>query len=211
MRKKYNTKPYYWDNAKKFLKKNDATLKKVIEKIDNENFLTINSTPFQTLANAIIGQQISVAAASSVLKKLKSKINGFSPKKINNASTIALKNSGLSRQKVEYIKLLAQKFIEEPIYFYGLKKLSDKEIIEKLCRLKGIGEWTAQMYLIFQLNRPDILPTTDIGFINSAYKIYNIKEPKLSNLLVHSRKWGQYKTVAVWYIWRIIDSEVVQY
>ena len=211
MRKKYNTKPYYWDNAKKFLKKNDATLKKVIEKIDNENFLTINSTPFQTLANAIIGQQISVAAASSVLKKLKSKINGFSPKKINNASTIALKNSGLSRQKVEYIKLLAQKFIEEPIYFYGLKKLSDKEIVEKLCRLKGIGEWTAQMYLIFQLNRPDVLPTADIGFINSAYKIYNIKEPKLKNLLVHSSKWGQYKTVAVWYIWRIIDPEVVQY
>tara|TARA_B100000482_G_scaffold45846_1_gene30066 strand:+ start:1697 stop:2332 length:636 start_codon:yes stop_codon:yes gene_type:complete len=211
MRKKYNIKPYYWDNAKKFLKKNDATLKRVIEKIDNENFLTINSTPFQTLANAIIGQQISVAAASSVLKKLKSKINGFSPSKINNASTAVLKNSGLSRQKVEYIKLLAQKFIDEPIYFYGLKKLSDKEIIEKLCRLKGIGEWTAQMYLIFQLNRPDVLPTADIGFINSAYRIYNIKEPKLKNLLIHSRKWGQYKTVAVWYIWRIIDPEVVQY
>ena len=149
MRKKYNIKPYYWDNAKKFLKKNDAILKKVIEEVDNENFLTINSTPFQTLANAIIGQQISVAAASSVLKKLKSKINGFSPSKINNASTAVLKNSGLSRQKIEYIKLLAQKFINEPIYFYGLKKLSDKEIIENLCRLKGIGEWTAQMYLIF--------------------------------------------------------------
>ena len=81
----------------------------------------------------------------------------------------------------------------------------------KLCRLKGIGEWTAQMYLIFQLNRPDILPTADIGFINSAYKIYNIKEPKLENLIMHSKKWGEYKTVAVWYIWRIIDPEVVQY
>ena len=67
------------------------------------------------------------------------------------------------------------------------------------------------MYLIFQLNRPDVLPTADIGFINSAYKIYNISEPKLKNLLIYSRKWGQYKTVAVWYIWRIIDPEVVQY
>ncbi len=211
MARKYNIKPPYWDTAKKFLIKNDLILKKIIESIDNKNFLTINSTPFQTLANAIIGQQISVTAASSVLKKLKLNIRGFSPKKIHNASETILKSSGLSRQKVEYIKLLAQKFIEDPEYFYGFKNLTDDEIIDKLCTLKGIGEWTAQMYLIFQLNRPDVLPTADIGFINSAYKIYNISEPKLKNLLIYSRKWGQYKTVAVWYIWRIIDPEVVQY
>ena len=173
--------------------------------------MTRNSTPFQTLANAIIGQQISVAAASSVLNKLKSNIGGLSPKKLYSANNSMLTNSGLSRQKIEYLSILASKFVTNPDYFYGFKNMSDKDIIDKLCELKGIGEWTAQMYLIFQLNRPDILPLADIGFVNSAVKIYDIKEPKLQNLLEVSKKWGHYKTVAVWYIWRIIDPEVVQY
>ena len=211
MNNKYNTKPIYWEKAKKYLIKNDYVLRKVIQSVDNKHFLTRNSTPFQTLANAIIGQQISVAAASSVLNKLKSNIGGLSPKKLYSANNSMLTNSGLSRQKIEYLSILASKFVTNPDYFYGFKNMSDKDIIDKLCELKGIGEWTAQMYLIFQLNRPDILPLADIGFVNSAVKIYDIKEPKLQNLLEVSKKWGHYKTVAVWYIWRIIDPEVVQY
>ena len=84
-------------------------------------------------------------------------------------------------------------------------------MIDELVKLKGIGEWTAQMYLIFQLNRPNVIPMADIGFINSAKKLYNIKEPINKNLLTISKRWGEYKTVAVWYIWRIIDPDVVQY
>jgi DNA-3-methyladenine glycosylase II len=211
MNNKYNTKPVYWEKAKKYLIKNDNILRKVIQDVDNKHYLTRNSTPFQTLANAIIGQQISVAAASSVLKKLKLNINGFTPKKIYLANNTILKNSGLSRQKIEYLGILASKFVTNPNYFYGFKDMSDKDVIDKLCALKGIGEWTAQMYLIFQLNRPDIMPLADIGFVNSAVRIYNIQEPKMDNLLEVSEKWGCYKTVAVWYIWRIIDPEVVQY
>ena len=207
----YNTKPVYWEKAKNYLSNNDNIIKKIIQSVDNKHFLTRNSTPFQTLANAIIGQQISVAAASSVLNKLKSNIGGLSPKKLYSANNSMLTNSGLSRQKIEYLSILASKFVTNPDYFYGFKNMSDKDIIDKLCELKGIGEWTAQMYLIFQLNRPDILPLADIGFVNSAVKIYDIKEPKLQNLLEVSEKWGHYKTVAVWYIWRIIDPEVVQY
>ncbi|MBT3549202.1 MAG: DNA-3-methyladenine glycosylase 2 family protein [Gammaproteobacteria bacterium] len=207
----YNTKPVYWEKAKNYLSNNDNIIKKIIQSVDNKHFLTRNSTPFQTLANAIIGQQISVAAASSVLNKLKSNIGGLSPKKLYSANNSMLTNSGLSRQKIEYLSILASKFVTNPDYFYGFKNMSDKDIIDKLCELKGIGEWTAQMYLIFQLNRPDILPLADIGFVNSAVKIYDIKEPKLQNLLEVSKKWGHYKTVAVWYIWRIIDPEVVQY
>ena len=89
--------------------------------------------------------------------------------------------------------------------------MSDEDVIKKLCELKGIGEWTAQMYLMFQLNRPNVMPLADIGFVNSAIRIYDIKEPELENLSKVSEKWGCYKTVAVWYIWRIIDPEVVQY
>jgi DNA-3-methyladenine glycosylase II len=208
---KYNRKPIYWDQAKRFLVKSDSLLKKIIQSTDKKQYLTINSTPFQTLANAIIGQQISVAAASSMLKKLKTEINGISPVKIRGASECNLKNAGLSRQKIEYLRLLSEQFIRQPSYFSGLKYLDDQQVIDKLVRLKGIGEWTAQMYLIFQLNRPDVMPMADIGFINSAKKLYKINEPVNMNLIEIARNWGNYKTVAVWYIWRIIDPEVVQY
>mgnify|MGYP001174379340 FL=1 len=211
MKKNYNQKPDYWDKAKKFLISSDPIIKKVIQNVDNNQYLTSNSTPFQSLANAIIGQQVSVAAASSMLKKLKLEINGYNPSKIKNASSLQLKKAGLSRQKIEYLKLLADSFCKNPKYFTNLKELDDQTVIDKLVKLKGIGEWTAQMYLIFQLNRPNVMPMADVGFINSAKKLYKIKEPVHTNLMKISNKWGKYKTVAVWYIWRIIDPEVVQY
>ena len=211
MNRRYNCKPGYWDDAKRFLKKSDPLMKKIIQTTDNNQYLTINSTPFQTLANAIIGQQVSVAAASSMLKKLKLGINGFSPIKVRNATDIKLKRAGLSRQKIEYLKLLSEQFVKDSRYFNNLKRLEDDLVVDELVKLKGIGEWTAQMYLIFQLNRPNVMPMADIGFLNSAKKLYSIKEPIDKNLLKIAKNWGDYKTVAVWYIWRIIDPEVVQY
>ena len=211
MNRRYNCKPDYWDDAKSFLKKSDPLMKKIIQTTDNKQYLTINSTPFQTLANAIIGQQVSVAAASSMLKKLKLEINGFSPVKVRNATDTKLKRAGLSRQKIEYLNLLSEKFVRDSRYFNNLKHLEDDLVINELIKLKGIGEWTAQMYLIFQLNRPNVMPMADIGFLNSAKKLYKIKEPIDKNLLKIAKNWGDYKTVAVWYIWRIIDPEVVQY
>jgi len=211
MTTKYNKKPVYWEKAKKYLIKNDPVLRKIIKSIDPNHFLLRNSTSFQTLANAIIGQQISIAAASSVLRKLESKIKIISAKNIYSSSKNVLVSSGLSRQKITYLKILSEKFVKEPNYFYGFKNLEDEMIISRLCKLKGIGEWTAQMYLIFQLNRPNVLPLADIGFINSVTRIYKLNEPKLSDIISISKKWGKYKTVAVWYIWRIIDPEVVQY
>lgn len=211
MSKRYNVRPVYWNKAKKYLSGNDIILKKVIQSTDNKHFLTRSHTPFQTLANAIIGQQISVTAASSVLKKLKANIGGLSPSGVYNAKKLLLKKSGLSRQKIEYLTVLADKFVSTPSFFYGFKNKSDEEIIIRLCSLKGIGEWTAQMYLIFQLNRPNVLPLADIGFINSMVNIYKLKDSKITNIIKIADKWGDYKTVAVWHIWRIIDPDVVQY
>jgi len=208
---KYNKKPVYWEKAKKYLIKNDPVLREIIKSVNSNNFLLRNSTSFQTLTNAIIGQQISIAAASSVLRKLKSKIKIISAKNIYSTSKNVLASSGLSRQKIIYLKILSEKFVKEPNYFYGFKNLEDEVIISRLCKLKGIGEWTAQMYLIFQLNRPNVLPLADIGLINSVRRIYKLNEPELSDIISISKKWGNYKTVAVWYIWRIIDPEVVQY
>ena len=173
--------------------------------------MTINKKPFETLANAIIGQQISVVAAASILRKLNSKIPSISAKNINKLHHMTLKSCGLSRQKILYLKILSNMCTRKPTLFTDLKHLSNNDIIDELTKLKGIGEWTAQMYLIFQLNRQDVVPMLDIGFINSFKKIYKINDIKSKKSEQILQSWKPYSTVAVWYIWRVIDPDVVQY
>ena len=208
---KYNKKPEYWERAKKILRNNDPVLSKIISATPNNQYLTINKKPFETLANAIIGQQISVMAAASILRKLKSKIPYNSAKNINKFHHMTLKSCGLSRQKILYLKILSNMCTCKPTFFTDLKHLSNNDIIDELTKLKGIGEWTAQMYLIFQLNRQDVVPMLDIGFINSFKKIYKINDIKSKKSEQILQSWKPYSTVAVWYIWRVIDPDVVQY
>ena len=208
---KYNKKPEYWERAKKILRNNDPILSKIISATPNNQYLTINKKPFETLANAIIGQQISVMAAASILRKLNSKIPSISAKNINKLHHMTLKSCGLSRQKILYLKILSNMCICKPTLFTDLKHLSNNDIIAELTKLKGIGEWTAQMYLIFQLNRQDVVPMLDIGFINSFKKIYKINDIKSKKSEQILQSWKPYSTVAVWYIWRVIDPDVVQY
>ena len=137
MTTKYNQKPIYWEKAKKYLIKNDPVLREIIKSVNTNHFLLRNSTSFQTLANAIIGQQISIAAASSVLRKLKSKIKIISAKNIYSTSKNVLANSGLSRQKITYLKILSEKFVKEPNYFYGFKNLEDEVIISIFPERRG--------------------------------------------------------------------------
>ena len=208
---KYNKKPEYWERAKKILRNNDPVLSKIISATPNNQYLTINKKPFETLANAIIGQQISVMAAASILRKLNSKIPSISAKNINKLHHMTLKSCGLSRQKILYLKILSNMCTCKPTLFTDLKHLSNNDIIDELTKLKGIGEWTAQMYLIFQLNRQDVVPMLDIGFINSFKKIYKINDIKSKKSEQILQSWKPYSTVAVWYIWRVIDPDVVQY
>ena len=207
----YNKKPEYWEKAKKILVKKDPVLNKIILATPKNQYLTVNKKPFETLANAIIGQQISVMAAASILRKLNNKISSISAKTINNLHHMTLKSCGLSRQKILYLRILSKTCINNPSFFSDLKNLPNNEIVVELTKLKGIGEWTAQMYLIFQLNRQDVIPMLDIGFINSFKRIYKINniESKKSKQIFQS--WKPYRTVAVWYIWRNIDPDVVQY
>ncbi len=208
---KYNKKPEYWERAKKILRNNDPILSKIISATASNQYLTINKKPFETLANAIIGQQISVMAAASILRKLNSKIPSISAKNINKLHHMTLKSCGLSRQKILYLRILSNMCISKPSLFTDLKHLSNNDIICELTKLKGIGEWTAQMYLIFQLNRQDVVPMLDIGFINSFKKIYKINDIKSKKSEQILQSWKPYSTVAVWYIWRVIDPDVVQY
>ena len=207
-----DTKPYYWDEAKKYLKESDPIISKIIRIQKNDTYLTRKHTIFQTFFKIILGQQISIEAASSIEKRIRKKIKPITPKKIINIADRDLRESGLSFRKIRYIKEIAETYINNSRFFLKLKLLSDSEAIKLLSTLYGIGPWSAEMFLIFQLNRQNILPTGDVGLINSFCKNYQIdKKDFLIKIFKQKDIWEPYCTVATWYLWRDIDEDTVQY
>ncbi len=207
-----DTKPHYWDEARDYLKKSDSIISKIICVQKNNAFLTRKHTTFQTFFKIIIGQQISIEAASSIEARIRSNIKSITPKSLINIADSDLRDSGLSFRKIRYIKEIAEICSNNPRFFMDIKVLSDSEAIKTLSSLYGIGPWSAEMFLIFQLNRQNILPTGDIGLINSFCKNYNInKKDFLKAILKQKQTWEPYCTVATWYLWRDIDEDIVQY
>ncbi len=205
-------KPKYWSKALKVLSRRDIVIKKLILKY-RDKALTTRKDMFYSLCKSIIGQQISVAAANSVfikfLKICKGKIN---PSNVVILSTFKLKKCGLSRQKVKGIKELAKKFKNKSFDPKKITKMEDEEAIIYLSNLRQIGRWSAEMILIFNLNRSNIWPTQDIGLLRAISKNYkkNYYPPK--NFLEKlNKKFSPYCTVATWYLWRSIDDEPIQY
>ena len=204
-------KPIFWSAAKKELKKKDKKLGKIIDKY-HQDFLFSKSDPFLTLARSIVGQQISVKAAQSVWEKLISKVKKISPKIIKDTHTNQLKAASLSRQKALYLKNLAYAFINNDLKVNLWDKMNDDEIINDLIKIKGIGKWTAEMFLIFNLCRPDVLPLDDIGMIKGLCKIHNLKyPPKKEKIIEIGQIWKPYRSVATWYLWRSLDPIPVEY
>ena len=211
MSKKINKPPIFWQKAKKALSNKDKKLSKIIESYP-QDFLFSKSDPFFTLARSIVGQQISVKAAQSVWDRLEAKVIKISPKIIIKTHSNILKSVGLSRQKVNYLKNLANAFIENKIKLNMWNKMTDEEIIQDLIQIKGIGRWTAEMFLIFNLCRADIFPLDDIGMIRALCKLYNIPYPTNRELVIKiGEKWKPYRSVATWYLWRSLDPIPVEY
>ena len=207
-----DTKPRYWDDAIKHLKELDPVISKIICNQKNDIYLTRKYTTFQTFFKIVIGQQISIEAASSIERRIRKKIKSVTPKKLINIADIDLRESGLSFRKIRYIKEIAEICINNSRFFLDIKLLSDSEAIKSLSSLYGIGPWSAEMFLIFQLNRQNILPTGDIGLINSFCKNYQIdKKDFLMEISKQKQIWKPYCTVATWYLWRDIDEDTVQY
>lgn len=171
---------------------------------------------FTTLARAIAGQQISVKAADSVWQRFVActggKTSRISPAAVLALPEVDLRRCGLSERKVEYIRHLAQKFAAREISAAKLAKLEDHAVRAELIRLKGIGPWTADMYLIFNLWRPNVLPLGDLGLIRAIEANYcagrRVSERRLRML---AERWNPYATVAVWYLWRSLDPYPVEY
>jgi len=203
------TAPDYWESAKIFLSQKDKTLAKIITQYTGETLVSRGSA-FFSLARAIVGQQISVKAADSVWKKLETGIGKVLPPNVIKASDETLRACGLSRQKVLYLKELSLFFTNNPDNDWHKK--NDAEVVTILVSIKGIGKWSAEMFLIFHLLRPDVFPVADLGLQKAIEKHYNkgkkMPPDKMKKL---SEKWKPYRTVATWYLWRSLDPVAVEY
>tara|TARA_B100000989_G_C19371906_1_gene397792 strand:+ start:34 stop:654 length:621 start_codon:yes stop_codon:yes gene_type:complete len=204
-------KPIFWEKAKKELIKKDKRLGNIIKNYPKD-FLFSKSDPFYTLARSIIGQQISVKAAQAVWDRFENKVRKVTPKNTANMHFMSMKACGLSRQKISYLKSLSDAILKKKINPKKWKEFTDEEIISELVTIKGIGRWTAEMFLIFNLCRPDIFPADDLGLIKGICNCYDLNYPIDKNTAtIMSEKWKPYRSVATWYFWRSLDPIPVEY
>ena len=204
--------PAYWHKAKKVLSKRDPVIRKIIKKY-KKGFLTTRSKPFFSLCRTVVGQQVSVASADSIWSKFSKKCKGnIKPRVVLKISSRNLKSAGLSRQKISYLKIIAKAFENKSFNVREIKKMDDAKAIEYITKLKGLGVWSAEMFLMFNLNRQDIFPTKDIGLLRAISKNYKTTYPPTKRFLEKiSKLHSGYRTVFTWYMWRSIDPTDVEY
>jgi DNA-3-methyladenine glycosylase II len=203
--------PDYWADAQKHLMKKDRVMKRLIPQF-GEACLQSRGDAFSTLARSIVGQQISVKAAQTVWDRF-----ALLPKKMTAGNVLKLKvddmrASGLSARKVEYLVDLALHFDSGALHVEQWTGMDDDSIIAELVAIRGIGRWTAEMFLIFHLMRPNVLPLDDIGLINGISKNYFSGEAvSRSEVREVAAAWAPWCSVATWYIWRSLDPLPVEY
>ena len=203
--------PDYWKQATRELSERDAVIRRIAGK---SRGLTLRSRgdAFSTLARSIVGQQISVKAAASVWQKLNTAVPTIRPEAIHNHDAEALRACGLSRSKVVYLQDLARHFVESRLNVRRWEQMSDDALVAELMQVRGIGRWTAEMFLIFYMTRPDVLPLDDIGLQRAMSLHYNHGKP-LSKLKINAiaKRWSPWRSVATWYMWRSLDPIPVEY
>ena len=202
--------PEYWGEAKEFLSKVDGIMSRLID-VHEHPPLSSRGDVFLTLMRSIVGQQISSKAADSVWGRIENLLGAVTPESILGASYDDLRACGLSGRKSEYVVGIAEAWLtgySEIVW----SELSDEEATSRLVALRGVGEWTAEMILIFSLLRPDVFPIADIGVIRSMERLYNQGNAlSESELMAIAESWSPYRTVATWYLWRSSDPEPVRY
>jgi len=204
-------RPPYWDKACADLVKRDRILKKLIPEFGPVALMT-RGDPFVTLARSIVGQQISVQAAQAVWLRIQAACPKLTPTQFIKVGHDKLIASGLSKRKSEYILDLAQHFVSGALHVDTWASMDDEAVIAELTQIRGIGRWTAEMFLIFNLLRPDVLPLDDIGLIRAISVNYFSGEPVTrSEAREVAANWEPWRTVATWYMWRSLDPLPVEY
>ena len=198
------------DKALIHLSEADPRLAKLIETYPRPDF-TPHTNYYHELASSIVSQQLSVKAAKTIEGRFKDLFGGAfpSPEQILTKDIEELRTVGLSRPKAGYIQDLATKVLDGTIDFSTLDLLTNQEIINELTKVKGIGEWTVHMFLMFCMGRLDILPTGDLGIRNGVAKLYgfqSIPTPEEVKIIADKNSWHPYESVASWYIWQSLDN-----
>jgi DNA-3-methyladenine glycosylase II len=207
--------PSYWDDACRHLARRDRVMKKLIPKF-GEARLQSRGDAFTTLARSIVGQQISVKAAQSVWERFAALLPGaptrVQPSAVLGLAAQELRAAGLSARKIEYLRDLANHFEAGAVHVRQWQQMDDEAIIEELVAIRGIGRWTAEMFLIFHLMRPNVLPLDDIGLLKGISVNYFSGEPvSRAEAREVGEAWAPFRSVATWYVWRSLDPLPVEY
>ncbi|MEO8753040.1 MAG: DNA-3-methyladenine glycosylase 2 family protein [Casimicrobiaceae bacterium] len=210
-------KPAYWDAAIHALSGRDPVLAGLIAAYPGIH-LARRGDPFTTLARAIVGQQISVMAAQAIWNRFVTATGGsgdpvkLDPARVGRTRMPTLRKAGLSERKALYLRDLARHFVSGALAPHEWPGLADEPLIERLVDVKGIGRWTAEMFLIFHELRSDIFPVDDIGLQKAVAVHYRDGERMpVSELRAFGARWAPYRSVATWYLWRSLDPIAVEY
>ena len=194
-------------DAALFVLNKDKKLKKIISSVGEYN-IRIISNSFEALVEAIITQQISDAAGKKISLKFKNLFGKKypTPSDVIKLSKDEIKSIGLSKMKAEYIFDLSKMIVDKKLDLQIFKKMSNENVISELTKVRGIGRWTAEMYLIFALGRIDVFPLGDLGLINGIKKLYHLENPSTDEILKITNNWIPYRTMGTWYIWRGVKN-----
>ena len=203
--------PLYWQQASAELALADPVLGSLVERFAGMALVS-RGDPFVTLLRSIVGQQISVKAADSVWARLQAAVPELTPESVLASTRDGLRGCGLSARKAEYVIDLARHFASGQIDVSQWSRMGDGELVAELTRVRGIGVWTAEMFLIFNQLRPDVLPLDDLGLQRAVAIHYHAGErPPRRVLVEHGERWRPWRSVATWYLWRSLDPLPVEY
>ena len=201
----------HWNEARSALLHADPVLARLIRAAGG-SVLQPRNDAFYSLSRSIVAQQISVHAAEAVWRRLVAAVGAMTPSAVCGHSEEALHGCGLSRRKATYLLILAERFQRGGLDRKAWHRMDDEQVIETLIEIKGIGRWTAEMFLMFHLLRPDVLPVTDIGIQKAVARHYNAgaRLPP-DELMAIAEPWRPWRSVASWYLWRSLDAIPVEY
>lgn len=203
--------PDYWQKASRALARNDPTMAALVRRYRGMSLVS-RGDAFGTLARSIVGQQISVKAADAVWARFTARVGSVTPRMVLDTGADGLAGCGLSARKTEYLVDLAAHFAEGRIEPERWCSMDDEAVISELVDVRGVGRWTAEMFLIFNLLRPDVFPLDDLGLQKAVFGHYFAGEKQSRRVLAEcGERWRPWRSVATWYLWRSLDPLPVEY
>jgi DNA-3-methyladenine glycosylase II len=202
--------PDDYSRARRLLLRRDPVLAAVIKKHGACGLAAAQRADhFSALVRAITGQQLSTKAASTIYARLVALMpGGATPATLSTLTDEQMRAVGMSRQKIAYFRDLCDKALSGVVALDSLESMTDDEVIAALTKVKGIGRWSAEMFLMFRLHRPDVLPVDDLGIVNAVKNVYGLrKRPTADRIRTIGEAWRPYRSVASWYLWRSLDNE----